>query len=192
MKQLKFLSIVLLATLFSVSIVAQEKPKEVPNSFPAEMNQPYVSPDTVAKRQTNELSVELGLTEKQYKKVYKLLLKQEKQRRENMYAHLAPKRDGAPARIGNGQRPQRGPGGPGMGTHPGGLGGGRPGMIGNGSMSPPPNSDLNQNLAKKHKNEQEKFLKNMKKVLSDAQYAKWMALSSKRPPIPGKPKDNIH
>ena len=52
---------------------AQEKDR---SSLPREV----LSPETVAKRDTDEMNKQLQLTEKQYKKIYKLNLKEQKKR----------------------------------------------------------------------------------------------------------------
>lgn len=132
------------------------------------------NPEKKAKEQTDRLKDVLQLTDKQYKKIYKLNLKEQKSLFEN--------------------RPQR-PGG--MPPHP--MGGMPP--SGEGFMPPsgqgfmPPamdgerRPDLHKEQAEKMKKQAEKKDKKMKKILTDEQYARWKALPPERPdkaPMPGK------
>lgn len=133
----------------SVQIENSEK-KELPN------------PEKAAKRMTDEMQKSLGLTDKQYKKVYKLNLKEEKARVEQMKARGAdgnrpPMMGGAP-----------GGGFPPMGGGPGG--GGFPPMGGNGGPGMPPPSSSGKNDIRSL---MEKKDKQMKKILTEEQYAKW-------------------
>lgn len=120
----------------SVQTENSEK-KELPN------------PEKAAKRMTDEMQKSLGLTDKQYKKVYKLNLKEEKARVEQMTSKGA-----------DGNRP------PMMGGAPSG---GFPPMGGNGGPGMPPPSigknDMRSLMEKKDKQ--------MKKILTEEQYAKW-------------------
>lgn len=132
----------------SVQTENSEK-KELPN------------PEKAARRMTDEMQKSLGLTDKQYKKVYKLNLKEEKARVEQMKARGAdgnrpPMMGGAPS----GDFPMMG-GGPGDGGfHPIGGNGG-PGI-------PPPSGSKND-----MRTLMEKKNKQMKKILTEEQYAKW-------------------
>jgi len=108
----------------SVQTENNEK-KELPN------------PEKAARRMTDEMQKSLGLTDKQYKKVYKLNLKEEKARVEQMTSKGAdgnrpPMMGGAPS----GGFPPIG-GGPG--------GGGFPPMGGNGGPGMPPPSSSGKN-----------------------------------------------
>ncbi|MCS2956459.1 hypothetical protein NXX53_03140 [Bacteroides salyersiae] len=93
--------IVLLAGM-PLLLSAQEKDR---SSLPREV----LSPEKVAKRETDEMKKQLQLTEKQYKKIYKLNLKEQKKRFSAMQ---------------NSERPN-----PPM-DRPHGMGGGRPPMMG--------------------------------------------------------------
>ena len=62
---------------------AEEQVKEVPN------------PEKMAKRRTDEMNELLQLSEKQYKKIYKLYLKQEKEKVERMTENICLK-EGVP------------------------------------------------------------------------------------------------
>lgn len=73
--------------------------KEVPN------------PEKAAQRQTDEMDKALNLTEKQYKKIYKLFLKEEKEKVENMMQRHPGGMDGQPPMggsppMGGGMQPQ--------------------------------------------------------------------------------------
>lgn len=132
----------------SVQTENSEK-KELPN------------PEKAAKRMTDEMQKSLGLTDKQYKKVYKLNLKEEKARVEQMKARGAdgnrpPMMGGAPS----GDFPMMGGGPSGGGFHPIGGNGG-PGI-------PPPSGSKND-----MRTLMEKKNKQMKKILTEEQYAKW-------------------
>lgn len=121
----------------SVQTENSEK-KELPN------------PEKAARRMTDEMQKSLGLTDKQYKKVYKLNLKEEKARVEQMEARGA-----------DGNRPPMMGGAPGRGFPPMGGNGG-PGM-------PPPSSSGKNDM----RSLMEKKDKQMKKILTEEQYAKW-------------------
>lgn len=132
----------------SVQTENSEK-KELPN------------PEKAARRMTDEMQKSLGLTDKQYKKVYKLNLKEEKARVEQMKARGAdgnrpPMMGGAPS----GDFPMMGGGPSGGGFHPIGGNGG-PGI-------PPPSGSKND-----MRTLMEKKNKQMKKILTEEQYAKW-------------------
>lgn len=119
------------------------------------------NPEKAARRMTDEMQKSLGLTDKQYKKVYKLNLKEEKSRVEQMTSKGAdgnrpPMMGGAP-----------GGGFPPMGGGPGG--GGFPPMGGNGGPGMPPPSGSKNDM----RSLMEKKDKQMKKILTEEQYAKW-------------------
>ncbi len=65
-----------------------------------------LDPEAVAKQKTEKMSRELLLTEKQYKKVYKLYLKEEKARNQNTYGGF-PMGVGMPP-MGGGMPPMGG------------------------------------------------------------------------------------
>lgn len=121
----------------SVQTENSEK-KELPN------------PEKAARRMTDEMQKSLGLTDKQYKKVYKLNLKEEKARVEQMKARGA-----------DGNRPPMMGGAPGRGFPP---------MGGNGGPGMPPPSSIGKNDMRSL---MEKMDKQMKKILTEEQYAKW-------------------
>lgn len=122
------------------------------------------NPERSARRETDRLKKDLNLTDKQYEKIYKLLLKEEKSRVENMTKGNMPS-------MPQGQRPpmpQGGMGGnggmnPPMGPPP--MGGGAPGGF-------KPNDNMQQQMEQKDKK--------MKKILSAEQYEKWKTLQAER------------
>lgn len=110
---------------------AEEQVKEVPN------------PEKMAKRRTDEMNELLQLSEKQYKKIYKLYLKQEKEKVERMTEGHLPE---------GGMPPQ---------------GGMPPRMEG---MPPSmPMKNEREDMQKQIK----KFDKKLKKILTDEQYEIW-------------------
>lgn len=121
---------------------AEEQVKEVPN------------PEKMAKRRTDEMNELLQLSEKQYKKIYKLYLKQEKEKVERMTERHLPEggRPPMPPEGGGGMPPQ---------------GGMPPRMEG---MPPSmPMKNEREDMQKQIK----KFDKKLKKILTDEQYEIW-------------------
>ena len=124
------------------------------------------NPERSAKQLTDKMQEELGLTDKQYKKIYKLNLKEQKK----MVELLSERPEGNfPPK--DGERPQghRPP----MGSPQGGPGkpGERPDMKG---PRPEGNSELEELRAKNEKK--------LKKILTAEQYAKWQKMQPQRPP----------
>lgn len=144
-----------------------ELPREVPN------------PEKLARQETDRLKEALELTDKQCKKVYKLVLKEQRERFERRMQR-PPMRDGE---AGRGPRPPREGGMPPMG-----MGGGRPGGEGM-EMSRPPMARGQQpeTAEEMHKRIEEKN-KKMKKILTEAQYDRWLGMSQK-PANGPKPED---
>lgn len=138
----------------------QEVKRELPN------------PERDARRQTDKLKTALGLTDKQYEKIYKLNLKEQKEMLNS-------------TRQGNSQNmPMGGPMG-GMGGMSGGGPGGMPGGMGgmNPPMGPPPGGGAPGNF-KPSSDMQDKMKtrdKKMKKILTAEQYEKWKAMKPERP-----------
>lgn len=110
-------------------------------------------PKVIAQERTDEMNHLLALSDKQYKKVYKLFLKEEKKRAES------PK----DPRSFQGHRP---PMGRMSGEPPGGMGGPRGEFAG--EMPPPPSRPEGTSPKEREKTE-----KKLRKILSDEQYAKW-------------------
>ena len=126
---------------------SKEEPyKEVPN------------PEKAAQRRTDEMNKVLNLTEKQYKKVYKLFLKEEKEK-------LEKRTDKRPF---EGERPPR-PQGGGMPPRDGGFG--RRGM------PPAMRGDMREEMQER----MEKMDKKLKKILTDEQYETWQEKKLEQP-----------
>lgn len=157
------------------------------------------TPEKVAARETDEMKDELQLTDKQYKKIYKLNLKEEKQRQKAILENV----------NGGWQRPPMGGGRPEMG---GGPGMGAPGMggpeMGTPDMGQPPVDGENghprgegfhhrmgkptltpevQALAK----QAEKKDKSLKKILSTEQYEQWQKVKNSRKKHPQKKQQEL-
>lgn len=139
-------------------------------------------PSQVAQAQTDRLNELVGLSDKQYKIIYKFNLKMERQRQNEMENSM-------PA-----GRPEGFPGG-GMGP---GMGGGRPerpmgqgrpdGMgPGNGPGGMPPRGDgqfrrgpMNEDMQQLMDKQQEKRVKKYRKVLTPEQFQKWESFEAER------------
>lgn len=128
------------------------------------------NPEEVAKRQTDRLQKELQLTEKQYKKIYKLNLKEQQEMLEQR-----PQGGPGPRMDGGGHRPMRPEfdGQPPMGMD----GGDFPPQMGEGNRPPMPPAGDRKERAEEWKKKAEKRAKQrdkkMKKILTDEQYARW-------------------
>lgn len=128
----------------------QRLPHEVPN------------PEKIATQMTDRMQESLQLTEKQYKKIYKLNLKEQKE------YFKAMQNSGE-------QRPPMG--GPGMrgGRPP--MGGSEPPIMGEGNfpddMGERPMMNKEQNVEDIQKKAAEAKKKKIKKILTPEQYAKW-------------------
>ena len=144
---------------------ARKMPREVPN------------PERIAQRETDRLKDVLDLTDKQYKKVYKLLLKEQQEMFENRMP-FPPNR-------------------PGMGSFPPGGGNmppmGEPGNLGNGAMGmprPPMGMDgPKKETAEEIEKRIEKKNKKMKKILTESQYTQWLDMNKKPAPVVKKEKE---
>ena len=132
----------------------QQQYKEVPN------------PEKTAKRMTDDMQKLLNLTDKQYKKIYKLNLSEQKTMVSNMEKQQSSgngpgMNGGMPPMDGQGGgMPPMGQGGPGDGN----FGGQRPPMPPSGSNSNN-NNDMQKQIEKKNKQ--------IKKILTDEQYKIW-------------------
>lgn len=137
--------------------------KEVPN------------PEKAAQRRTDEMDKALNLTEKQYKKIYKLFLKEEKEKVENMMQRHSGGMNGQPPMGGRppmgGAMPPQGGGFPGMGGAPK-------------DMSP---EERMKEHAEKMQKEQEKREKKIRKILTEEQYAIWQTMKPQPQVLPPMP-----
>lgn len=142
--------------------------KEVPN------------PEKAAQRRTDEMDKVLNLTEKQYKKIYKLFLKEEKEKVEAMMQRHPGGMNGQPPMGG---RHPMGGGRPPMGGGMPPQGGGFPGMGGfPEGMSP---EERMKEHAEKMQKKQEKREKKIRKILTEEQYATWQTVKPQvLPPMP--------
>ena len=144
--------------------------KEVPN------------PEKAAQRRTDEMDKALNLTEKQYKKIYKLFLKEEKEKVEAMMQRHPGGMNGLPPMAGS---PPMGGGRPPMGGGMPPQGGGFPGMGGfPEGMSP---EERMKEHAEKMQKEQEKREKKIRKILTEEQYATWQTVKPQLQLLPPMP-----
>ena len=141
----------------------QELPREVPN------------PEKIAQKETDRLKEALNLTDKQYKKVYKLLLKEQRELFEQRMQRPPMMFGEGP---GNGMRPPHEGGMPPMGE---GM------MPGEGGMHRPPmGAGPKPEKAEDMQKRVEKKNKKMKKILNESQYDQWLGMSRKPAPEPKK------
>lgn len=165
------LTFILAMCLLSLGTIAQP-PKGQPGEPPKKP-----TPEEIAKRQADMMKAELGISDKQYKKVYKLVKKDHKYRQEQMENNMGGQPPQAPDMGGQGF------GGPGMGGPGGGFGGpgmGGPGMGGGDfqgerPQGPPPSGMPGMGPAESPINAEyiEKQEKKLKKILTSEQYVKW-------------------
>ena len=137
---------------------AQEKDR---SSLPREV----LSPEKVAKRETDEMKKQLQLTEKQYKKIYKLNLKEQKKRFSAMQNSERPNPPmDRPHGMGGGRPPM-------MGGAPPAMGGGRPDRAEN-SQKDSSYAEMQEAVAAKQKK--------IKKILTTEQYEKWQEIGTRQ------------
>ncbi len=156
------------------TLPAQNEPPRMPEEGQrppmGEMREPGKKPSLqqIARKITDKMDSELDLTEKQYKKIYKLNLKELKEAEaDSLY-------------LGRGMQPGFGPG-PGMGPRPGGPGMG-PGMGGRPDKQEfQPLTELQmKELREAHEKARIKKDKKMRKILTDEQYYKWVRSEQER------------
>lgn len=122
------------------------------------------SPEKQAALLTHRMDSLLDLTEKQYKKLYKLNLKQAERQMESMNGD-------SPSRLGGAARPGEGaPGHRGMGGRPP-MGGGQPPR--QGFVPQDADTDNREEQREKARKQREKTEKKIRKILTDEQYTKW-------------------
>lgn len=166
MKKLTFIAafaMSLFCVLGSPSVYAQEQQGRKPAM------RKIVDPETSARELTDRMKEELKLTEKQYKKVYKLNLKEAEAMADENKPEMPDGMVG-PEEGRGGMRPGMRPDGmrmePGRGMRP------RPG-------DGTDNADFSEK-AEQMKKREEKMDKKMKKILDDGQYAKWQDMMKER------------
>lgn len=177
MKMKKIVCALCLATLIPVSSTAsattvadepqQEKQapaKEIPN------------PEKAARKRTDEMDKVLNLTEKQYKKIYKLNLKEEREKLEALIGR-GDKEAGRPPMMGGGRPPMMDGGG-----QPPMMGGGQPPMMGGRGGHPMmrPSGD-HEKMKEDIEKRAEKKMKKLRKILNDEQYDLWLTMKPKQP-----------
>lgn len=166
------------------SVKAQEQKKEA-NQAQQELRE-VQSPEKAARRATERMRKELQLTDKQYEKIYKLNLKEEKKRFSAMSEMQTPEGmdGGQRPEMGGGRPPMEGgmdfggPGGmgPGMG---GGMGGRRPQMGGApGGRRPMMTQESAEDLQKAAAAKEKKI----KKILTEEQFTKWQKMQQQEQP----------
>lgn len=172
-RKMKYALLCMGMMLFSMQGMAQSEGSAGPEPKKEHFRE-IPNPEKTARKGAEHLKKELDLTEKQYKKVYKLLLKEQRELFEKRF-----------------QRPEMPGGMPGRGPRPhdGGMppmGGPRPegeGMRGMpmGAGPKEKQEDLQKRIEKKNKK--------MKKILTEAQYDQWLGMKQKPLPEPPKPEE---
>ncbi len=147
----RYLLISLICLMCPLAGMAQEL-----DSFRSRQPREVVEPEVRARQLADEMQVELELTQKQYKKIYKLFLQEEKERSET--------------------RPDFGRQGP----PPGGRReGGPPPDRGSDFSADRPQKRMEVDPEQMQKAVEEKE-KKMKKILTDEQYEKWSSLEKEK------------
>jgi hypothetical protein len=171
MKMRKTMWAVCLAALMPVSAEAvaatsYDEPQQKENTQKKEIT----NPEKTARRRTDEMDKVLNLTEKQYKKLYKLNLKEEREKLEVLIGRGGKDMNRPPMREG--------------GRPPMMNGGGQPPM-----MTPPAGDDK---MKEEMQERAEKKIKKLRKILTDEQYDLWLTMKPEQPvphPMPeaGRP-----
>lgn len=176
----RYASLWLLAVCLTCGAVQLQAQEPGPGTEQKELPREVPSPEKAAQRITDRMKKELQLTDKQYKKVYKLNLKEQKK-------IFAARQEGAEMRQPMGERPDRNGERPPMpmgegGMRPG-MGGGRPPMGGPGMarMDKDSAEELQKAAASKEKK--------LKKILTEEQFAKWQKMRDEQKP-PRRPHNN--
>lgn len=179
MKMRKIMWAVCLAALMPVSAEAvaatsYDEPQQKENTQKKEIP----NPEKTARRRTDEMDKVLNLTEKQYKKIYKLNLKEEREKLEVLIGRGGKDMNRPPMREGGRPPMMNGGGQPPM------MGGGRPPM-----MTPPAGDDK---MKEEMQERAEKKIKKLRKILTDEQYDLWLTMKPEQPvphPMPeaGRP-----
>jgi len=131
------------------------------------------TPEEIDRKQADRMKAEVNLTDKQYKKVYKLIRNDQQYRQsqaEQQFGGGMPPMGGGPGgMMGGGPGRMMGGGMPPMGGGPGGMGGSPGGMPAHGEMGqgPLPGGDV---VTEEYLEKQDLKLK---KILTDEQYSKW-------------------
>ena len=140
-------------SMFALQVQAQTA-SEDEAADKREMRREVPNPEKIAQKETDRLKEALELTDKQYKKVYKLLLKEQRELLENMTRR--------PPMMGG----ERGPRPPREGKMPPMMGAPRHESA----------EDMQKRIEKKNKK--------MKKILTESQYDQWLGMSQMPMPGP--------
>lgn len=159
---------------YSAGDVRYDEPQKQETSFKEIPN-----PEKAARKRVDELDKVLHLSKKQYKKIYKLLLKEERDRLEQEIGYMSMRTERPLPPMGGGYPPA------GSG-HPGGF---REGFKGERPPMPPPAGD--EERAEKEAERIKKKTKKMRKILTDEQYDIWLTLKPE-PPVKGKKPSGFH
>lgn len=157
---------------YSTGDVRYDEPQEKETSFKEIPN-----PEKAARKRVDELDKVLHLSKKQYKKIYKLLLKEERDRLEQGIGYMSMRTERPLPPMGGGYPPAGG-------GHPGGFG---EGFKGERPPMPPPTGD--EERAEKEAERIKKRTKKMRKILTDEQYDIWLTLKPEPPVREKKPLD---
>lgn len=173
----KFSTLWLLTACLTCGFAPVQAQEQQPDPEQKQLPREIPSPEKNAQRMTDRMKEELQLTDKQYKKIYKLNLKEQKKMFE-------AREEGGMQRPPMGERPDRGDARPfgdgGMGPGPN-MAGGRPPMGGPGGPGAPRMTrDSAEELRKAAASKEKKI----KKILTEEQYAKWQEMNKPQRPAP--------
>lgn len=130
------------------------------------------NPEKTAKAEADRLQKKLHLTDKQYKKIYKLILKEQKERLANRPSMFGGGRGNMPPR-GGGMRPQMPQGGDEDFSAFNDDGSFPPQMPMKAADKAIPFRDNPQERTERRKKIAEKYEKKIKKILTDEQFTQW-------------------
>lgn len=144
--------------------VAQENPEpQERQQHEQRLPREVLNPEKIATQMTDQMQESLQLTEKQYKKIYKLNLKEQKEHFKAIRTPANNVRNGRPGMRGGRRR----------------WDGGEPPMMGEGGfpggMGERPMMNKEQDSADAQKKAAETKEKKIKKILTTEQYEKWQA-----------------
>ena len=165
---MKLIGAMMCFMIFAGLATAQEAPEsQAKQQQEKRLHHEVPNPEKIATRMTEQMQRSLQLTEKQYNKIYKLNLKEQK-KRFNLMQNA--ENQGSFMRGGFGM---------GEGRPPMAMGGGEPPMTREGGfpgrMGERPRMQLDDDSAKALKKEAEAKDKKIKKILTTEQYEKWKA-----------------
>lgn len=166
-KDMKLIGLAVCLTCCTAVVNAQEVPQaQERQQHEQRLTREVPNPEKIATQQTNQMKNSLQLTEKQYKKIYKLNLKEQKERFKAMQGSDEQNRPTGGSGMGGGRPP---------------MGGGQPPMMGEGNFPGAgrrgggPMMTRESNAADTQKKAAEAKEKKIKKILTKEQYEKWQA-----------------